>query len=88
VAILEYSFSPNDGARKSSKTSKVAEPTATLARIANPSCQADPFAPKTLFEHPQVLIFAKRQRSEIIENLQGGRADCHLGQNRQPLVSG
>jgi hypothetical protein len=36
----------------------------------------------------QVLIFAKRQCPEIIENLQGGRALCHLGLNKQPLVSG
>ena len=43
---------------------------------------------KTLLEHPQVPILAKRQRSEIIENLQSGRALCHLGLNNQPLVSG
>ena len=31
-------------ARKSPKSSKVAEPSATLAQITNRSCQADPFA--------------------------------------------
>jgi hypothetical protein len=31
-------------ARKSPKSSKVAEPTGALAEIANCSCQADPFA--------------------------------------------
>jgi hypothetical protein len=50
-----------------------------------------PFPPnplKTLSEHPQVLILAKRQCSEIIENLQSGRAVCHLGLDNQLLGSG
>ena len=39
-------------ARKSPKSSKVAEPTGALAEIANRSCQADPFAQAAPFADP------------------------------------